>query len=92
MRGSDSPNPIPKAGGQKMHDVTFIAFPLVAVATYALLTHVCRGIERLVLARRMRRSVRLAVRGELGRGAGHGSVGSRARRPLPGTGGEDMAA
>lgn len=67
-----------------MPDANSIAIVLVATAAATLLAHLRRGIKRWVLAYRLARSLRLAVRRELARPPGC--------RHETATGGEDMAA
>jgi hypothetical protein len=75
-----------------MPDANSIAIVLVATAAASLLTRLRRGIGRRVLAYRLGRALRLAVRRELARGTGRGFLYGDASRRVPGTGGEDIAA
>ena len=75
-----------------MPDATSIAIVLGATVASSLLARLWRGIKRWALARRLSRSLRMAVRREIGRGPDHGFfMRARAPRPLPGPGDEDMA-
>jgi hypothetical protein len=75
-----------------MHDTNSIAMLLAVMAALTLLTGLWRGTKRRVLGRRLRRSLRLAVGGELGRAPRRRYMLNRASRPVPGPGGADMAA
>lgn len=75
-----------------MPDANSTALLLVAISASTLLGRQWGEIKRLALARRLRRSLRLAVRRELPREPGYGFQHGRATRPASGPGGEDMAA
>jgi hypothetical protein len=75
-----------------MPDTTSISNLLAVMASLSLLAGLWRGTKRRVLGRRLRRSLRLAVGGELGRAPRRNLMHGRVARPLPGPGGENMAA
>jgi hypothetical protein len=75
-----------------MPDSNSISILLLAIGASTLLSQPWRRIQRLVLHRRLRRSLQGAVRRELARGSGHALKHGHASRPLPGPGGEDLAA
>lgn len=75
-----------------MHDTNPIAILLAGQAALILTAYLLRATDRLALAHRLRRSLRLAVGRELEGGPDQDIVQGRASRPRTGPGGEDMAA